>query len=866
MNAGRQIEAQHPIIRDIRRPVTSFIKRFFAWGLVQQQILGTPQEERVFHGLTLAAFILAVAVFLIAPFQALSWSAKPFPGFVVEQTLVASETNGVVWGGRQVGLNYPQRIVRIDSQAINTLGDFNAAVELLKLGQRIRVTTVTPGGVAYTFDAIKVGRFPAADLLRLFWLPYGIGIVFLFLGWSVYRLRGFTRAGRAFANFCAFAAISSGLIFDLATTHNGSALWTFALAQQGGTLISLGLLFPEEWNLIRQRPSLRIVPYGASMLLAVWGLWVLYDRSDPWAYVTAWRFSYIFAALGIVIFLALMLYRQGISTSNLARLQARTILLGSSIAFTPLAIWLGAPLFNIHLSWNPALYLPMLLFFPLSIGVAILRYRMWDIQVIINRTLVYGALTLLLATVYFGVILVVEFMLSSFIPRTSQIAATLSTLVIAALFNPLRSRTQVFIDRRFYREKYDATKAVLSLSAALRDEVNLAHLTEKVENVIWETVHPAHVLTWLRSPQGFSVYLDHDDSSDEEYEREGIALDDPLTGFLNEDSGVIELDWLDLDSPGLQELKYSRVKLLIPLISQRELIGWFTLGPRLGENEYSATDRILLANLAAQAAPAMRVAQLASQERSEALEMDRMQHEMQVARLIQQTLLPKEMPYLPGWQAAAHYQPARAVGGDFYDFIERPNGELVIFVGDVSDKGVPAALVMASTRAVLRGAAHDLGSPGAVLQRANELLCPEMPVGMFATCICVFLDPVSGNLCFANAGHNLPYRRSRAGVEELRAVGMPLGLMPESKYEEHEARILPGECLLFYSDGLVEAHNPSDEMFGEERLESAIGEQQQADMIQCLLGELSRFTGSGWVQEDDVTLVALRRLEENVEG
>ena len=862
MNPSPQIEARLPGRPGARPAWLAPLIRFFSWESLRRQINSTPQEERLFHALSLGALILAGLVFLITPFQALSWSAKPFPGFVVEQTLVVSETNGVVWGGRQVGLNFPQRVIRIDSQPVNTLADFSDVVARLSPGQRIRVSTLTPSGVAYTFAAIKVSRFPLADLLRLFWLPYGIGLVFLFLGWSVYRSRRATRPGRAFSNFCAFAALVNGLMFDLATTHSGSILWTFALALQGGALISLGLLFPEEWRPIRRRPQLRLIPYGVSLLLALWGIAVLYDRQDPWAYVTAWRFSYLFAALAIVIFLALMLLRQSRSASRLARLQARTILLGSCIAFTPLAVWLAAPLFKLQLTWNPAIYLPMLLFFPLSIGVAILRYRLWDIQVVINRTLVYGALTLLLVALYSAGILIAEFLLSSFIPRTSQIAATLSTLVIAALFNPLRSRTQLFIDRRFYREKYDATRALLSLSAALRDEVNLAHLTERVENLIWDTLHPAHLLTWLRSEQDFLVYLDREAHSPAEFDRQGIDFADPLVAFLSQDPGVVELDWLDQDSPALRRLKTGRVKLLVPLISQKELIGWFTLGPRLSGEEYATTDRSLLANLAAQIAPALRVAQLADRERLEALEMDRMQHELQVARLIQQTLLPREMPDLPGWQAAAHYQPARAVGGDFYDFIQRPDGQCVIFVGDVSDKGIPAALVMASTRAVLRGAARDFASPAAVLQRANELLCPEMPAGMFATCICVFLDPASGHLCFANAGHNLPYRRSPTGVHELRAVGMPLGLMPESRYEEHQATIQLGECLLFYSDGLVEAHSPQEEMFGEKRLETLIGELGQTDLIQCLLGELTRFTGTRWIQEDDVTLVALKRLDE----
>src|SRR6185437_9133225 len=136
-------------------------------------------------------------------------------------------------------------------------------------------------------------------------------------------------------------------------------------------------------------------------------------------------------------------------------------------------------------------------------------------------------------------------------------------------------------------------------------------------------------------------------------------------------------------------------------------------------------DRGLLNNLATQAAPAVRVAQLVHQQQIEARERERIEQELRVARHIQQTLLPKELPSLPGWEVSAYYQPARAVGGDFYDFLPLADGKLGLVVGDVTDKGVPAALLMATTRSILRAAGQSLTSPGEVLERVNDLLCPD---------------------------------------------------------------------------------------------------------------------------------------------
>lgn len=339
-----------------------------------------------------------------------------------------------------------------------------------------------------------------------------------------------------------------------------------------------------------------------------------------------------------------------------------------------------------------------------------------------------------------------------------------------------------------------------------------------------------------------------------------LAPNDPLLAYLLSVSSVVEVEKLHLESPTLDRLREAGVKIVVPLISQGVLIGLLNLGPRRSQQEYSMDDRRLLNTLAAQAAPALRVAQLARQQQAEARELERIAQELRVARVIQQTLLPREVPALPGWQMAAHWQPARAVSGDFYDFIQFPDGRLAIIVGDVTDKGVPAALVMATTRSIVRAAAERLVAPGAVLEQANNNLCPDMPENMFVTCLYLLLDPVTGRILYANAGHNLPYLRTGQGVVELRARGMPLGLMAGMAYEEKAAVLNPGDQVVLYSDGLIEAHNPQGEMFGFPRMRDLLARPTcSSELIDCLIDELATFTGPGWEQEDDVTFVSLER-------
>ncbi len=341
-----------------------------------------------------------------------------------------------------------------------------------------------------------------------------------------------------------------------------------------------------------------------------------------------------------------------------------------------------------------------------------------------------------------------------------------------------------------------------------------------------------------------------------------LAPDDPLIGYLQTAAGAIELDQIDVDSDGVRALKETGVTLVVPLTSQGELVGLLNLGPRLGQQEYSSDDRRLLAELAVQVAPAVRVGELVRQQEREVQAREQIERELRVARLIQQTLLPHELPSIDGWEVSAYYRPAREVGGDFYDFIDLDDGKLGIVVADVTDKGVPAALVMATARSVLRSAATALVSPAQVLKRANDLLHSDIPPKMFVTCLYVVLDPATGSIQFANAGHNLPFRHASASAAsgELTASGMPLGLMPDMSYEEYESSLSPGESLLLYTDGLVEAHDPQGAMFGFPRLRQLAAEHPGgAALIPHLLDQLEDHTGPGWEQEDDVTLVTLQR-------
>jgi serine phosphatase RsbU (regulator of sigma subunit)/predicted ester cyclase len=274
--------------------------------------------------------------------------------------------------------------------------------------------------------------------------------------------------------------------------------------------------------------------------------------------------------------------------------------------------------------------------------------------------------------------------------------------------------------------------------------------------------------------------------------------------------------------------------------------------------------RIVAGKIAEEWSQGSGLAELAQQRlEQERIERERIEQELRVARSIQHASLPKEVPTPEGWQISPFYQPAREVGGDFYDFHLLSEGRLGVVVGDATGKGVPAALVMSTTCGMLQLAARALSSssPGEVLAQVNETLVARIPSNMFVTCFYAILDPKCCTLRYANAGHDPPYlRRSNDDADELRARGMPLGLMTGMEYEEGEITLEEVHGVLLYSDGLVEAHDPKGEMFGFPRLRKLVAEHapEEGSLEEALLEELYSFTGESWEQEDDITLLTLR--------
>jgi serine phosphatase RsbU (regulator of sigma subunit)/putative methionine-R-sulfoxide reductase with GAF domain len=251
----------------------------------------------------------------------------------------------------------------------------------------------------------------------------------------------------------------------------------------------------------------------------------------------------------------------------------------------------------------------------------------------------------------------------------------------------------------------------------------------------------------------------------------------------------------------------------------------------------------------------------------ERVDRERLEREMQLAREIQRTFLPRQVPDLPGWELNVWWRTARETGGDFYDFFALPGNRFGLVIADVADKGMPAALFMTLVRTLVRAAVRELDSPAAVLERVNDLLLPDAEQGLFVTLFYAVLDLSSGELAYANGGHNPPFwvQAYSGEISLLARSGMALGVMEGNQLEERHIQLAGGDYLIFYTDGVTDAFSPLGELFSTERLIQAVREASQAEarsaqaMLQYIDAAVYAFCGDAPQQDDSTVLVVMRR-------
>jgi sigma-B regulation protein RsbU (phosphoserine phosphatase) len=425
------------------------------------------------------------------------------------------------------------------------------------------------------------------------------------------------------------------------------------------------------------------------------------------------------------------------------------------------------------------------------------------------------------------------------------------------------------LDRRFFRDRYDARRVMLGLGQDLGQLRERDEILKRTGETILAAIHPARVGIFLRGADGRLSDGWISDESLGRVEEETAAL----AGRLSVTDGDV---WLkvepapesrvvatgDTESYGILETPASSTppyEVCIPLRQAGRISGCIALAAKRSDEPYSSEDRELLVTVANQAALALENADLLAVAKREA----QLAREVEIARQVQSNLFPRELPSIPGWEIAAVCKPARAVAGDYYDVIRTAGDELGVALGDVSGKGVGASLLSAGVHAMVRSRlparACDLG---VLLSDLNAHLLESSADDMFATVVVARVSPADGRFVYVNGGHPPPLLMSTRGPRWLEDSGPLVGVLPRARYVPGEARLEPGDLLMIYSDGVTEAERPGGEMFGEERLLAAMNRVRGASAeasLAALLRAVEEFTG-GAEPADDISVVVVRRV------
>ncbi|MEO5618720.1 MAG: GAF domain-containing SpoIIE family protein phosphatase, partial [Candidatus Eisenbacteria bacterium] len=516
-----------------------------------------------------------------------------------------------------------------------------------------------------------------------------------------------------------------------------------------------------------------------------------------------------------------------------------SIFIGLLMVFTP-----GGPSRAIQ-DLSELVTAPLSLLIPASFVFAILKYRLMEIDVVIRKTLIYATVTGLLVVAYAVLVGGLGGWFVQAAGVKSQWVTAFGTVVVAVLFVPARNRIQGLVDRRFFRTRYEIADSLKRMSTAVAE----ARRAPALMRVAAEEAQQA------LSSRTIVVFGWHADSrtlaaaetiglSDERRRTLRLALDAAVLGALTFSTS---LETRALTGPLGGLARHADAELLVPALHRGELRAVLAVGGKLSDEELSEADREFLVALAAQLASGLAGIEAGARDR-----------ELDEARDIQAGLLPRELPRVTGYDLAAHWQPAREVAGDLYDAY--PVGDRVaLCVADVTGKGMPAALLMSSLQATVRGVAAQGLSPAALGERVNRVISAQITPGRFITMFFATLDPASGVVTYVNAGHNPPMLLRAGGkLELLDAGGLLLGIMPEATYVEAQVTLHPGDRLLLFTDGITEAADTTQDLFGEARLETVLragAADDAAGLQRRVLEEVSAFCQGDF--QDDATLIVV---------
>ena len=650
-----------------------------------------------------------------------------------------------------------------------------------------------------------------------------------------------------------------------------------------------GIAFPERLPFDRRFPWLKWIVAGYLVLVAslagiAVGLWVHHVAVARQLIGPALQFLTGVEGDfgGAVRFLALVIcagslgWKAMTASSRDARRRLLLLFVGAGPGVAALLIVLIAG--RLEYSLPPWSYLPlvsMILAFPVTMAYVIVVHRAMDVRVVVRQGLQYVLARGGIRAIQIALLVVVSVAATSLLTGGAGSARAGSVVfgmvVVVAIGGKFADRLRRWVDRRFFREAYEADAILSDLAAKVRTIIQTGPLLETVATRLSESLHVPRIAILLNEGGVFrpAYALGFGQVPSVAIPVEGVTV----KRLGGQQHAVVQFDsansWVQLtDGAERQSLEALNAELLLPLSLNEKVLGIMSLGPKQSEEPFSKTDLRLLDSVAAQTGLALENGRLTAAIAAEVSARAKQTRDIEIARDVQQRLFPQEYPPIPGLDYAGACRAALGVGGDYYDFILLSDTALGIAIGDVSGKGIPASLLMATLRAYLRGAQtiHHHADLTEVMRNLNQLVFESSDANRYATFFYGELDVRSRVLTYVNAGHNPPmvFRQVNGGLEVLRLEtgGPVIGLMEGCVYRQGSVTLVTGDVLVAYTDGISEAMNAADEDWGEERLMEAVGPNRAVparDLINRLMISADEFV-AGAPQHDDMTILVVRAL------
>jgi sigma-B regulation protein RsbU (phosphoserine phosphatase) len=692
-----------------------------------------------------------------------------------------------------------------------------------------------------------------------------------------------------------FVAIFAGNQFWPGALFGFMSIWTVLMMVVGPlSIMFFGIYFPERSATDIRFPWIKWVLSG--VLLALLPAVLLFNLGFAFSFQTVgwlapWigvltRVITIFAMIAIGIYFYCLGQKAGTATSADVKRRLRILYTGSTVGNAPLfflVIYSVSTGKDLGVGVPPWLFLAALsifTLFPISLAYVVVVHRAMDLRILVRQGTKYALArtSLWFIRALTGILLGLAVM-HAVRHHPLRLVDIVLLSACAALLLVVRYRTtkslSLWIDRKFFREAYSTEQVLSELATRAQSFTETPPLIRTVSESISNALHIDRIAVLIRSGDTFRLqYATGIDAGS------NVLLPGNSKTITNLDTvrtpANVYLDnpdsWLlaatDSERAALRELG---AELLIPLRGRSRLLGIMALGPKRSEEPYSRSDRGLLQSVALHTGLSIENSELMHSLANEAAQRERINREIEVAREVQERFLPQSYPAVTGIELAGGYRAAQSVGGDYYDFIEmRSEGgkttSLGIAIGDISGKGISAALLMASLRASLRSLTRNSdGDLAAMMREVNELVYEASASNRYATFFFAQLDPASRRMSYVNAGHNPPavVRRngkSEAEIIRLEAGGPVIGLMERCDYVQSELTMQPGDILVAFTDGISEAMNHDEEEWSEERLIDCLAccpEMPAAALVKCLMEAADEFA-AGAPQHDDMTLLILK--------